>query len=305
MLIISAKLRRVEERSGMYKVKRFFKKLLSPVSIMMIPHDGKRTINIKVPSIGIAGSVVLWLFGSLYIFSIAVDTIEYYNMKNSLNFYTVQFTELKDTITTIKKAENEFKKLLSLGSKKEILENVTPTSGDASKSGRVDDAGSLDMDTLKKQIENTVRSVGSIKEFLKEQKNIFLATPVGWPVTGKVTSVFGMRENPKHGGAEFHSGLDISAHTGTPVKATAEGIVSFSGWSQGNGNLVVIEHGFGYSTFYAHNSVTKASVGQKVKRGDVIAFVGATGNTTGPHLHYEVWHNGKATNPIAFVREVK
>lgn len=279
----------------MYKVKRFFKRLFTPITIMLIPHDSKRTINIKVPSIGIVTSVMLWLLGSVYVVSIAINTIEYYNMKNKLNFYTSQFIELKSTISMLEKAEAEFKRLLSFKSREKILENVDTKI-------TTHDAGSLDMDLLKDQIKNTVEKVAEIKEFLRNQKDIYMATPMGWPVIGRVSSEFGMRENPRYGGQEFHSGLDISAPTGTPVKATADGIVSFSGWSAGNGNLVVIEHGFGYSTFYAHNSSIVVKVGQKVKRGDIIAYSGATGNTTGPHLHYEVWQNGRAVNPMAFIK---
>lgn len=286
---------------------------------MLIPHNGNRTLNIKVPSVGVFLSVLLWFFGSIYVITIAINTIEYYNMKHELKYYTSQFTELQTTITTLKKAENEFRKLLSLGSKDAILENVgeknvkkpskVPAAPEveALKDNAVNtqDAGSIDMAELKNQIQKSVETVSSIKEFLKRQTNLYHATPKAWPVVGRITSGFGMRENPKNGQPEFHTGLDISAGTGTPVQATADGIVSFAKWSTGSGNLVVIEHGFGFSTFYAHNSSIKVALGQSVKRGEVISFVGATGNTTGPHLHYEVWHNGKAVNPIDFVREAK
>ncbi|MBI3593270.1 MAG: M23 family metallopeptidase [Nitrospirae bacterium] len=282
----------------MYKLKRFLKRLFTPVTIMLIPHDSKRTINIKLPSIGVISSVILWMVGSVYVVAIAINTIEYYQMKSKLSFYTAQFSELKSTISTLKKAEAEFERLLSFRNKDKILENVD-------NKFNTNDAGSIDMAILKEQIKKSVDSVGAIKDFLKEQKDVYMATPKGWPIQGRITSDFGQRENPKHGGLEFHSGIDISTPSGTPVKATADGIVSFSGWSAGNGNLVVIEHGFGYSTFYAHNSSVVASVGRRVKRGDIIAYSGSTGNSTGPHLHYEVWSNGKAVNPRQFIMEAK
>lgn len=280
----------------MYKIRRIFKRLFTPVTIMMIPHDSKRTINIRLPAVGVITSAVMWIVGSVYVVSIAINTIEYHNMKTKLIFYTEQFTQLTKTISTLKKAEAEFKRLLSFGSKEKILENVDTKIN-------THDAGSLDMDLLKDQIKNTVERVSEIKEYLKQQKDIYMATPKGWPVSGRITSEFGRRENPIHGGIEFHSGLDIAANSGTPIKATGDGIVSFSGWSAGNGNLVVIEHGFGYSTFYAHNSSNVVKVGQRIKRGDIIAYLGATGNATGPHLHYEVWHNGKPINPIGFIKD--
>jgi murein DD-endopeptidase MepM/ murein hydrolase activator NlpD len=282
----------------MYKVRRFLKKLFSPVSIMMIPHDGKKTINIKVPSIGIFISMFLWCVGSVYLISIAIDAFEYQRMKSMVEYYNAQFTELKPTILMLKKAEGEFKNLLSRGGKKEVLEGVD---------ARVvsTDAGSLDMEALKEQIRKTAESVTSVKEYLKEQRDIYLSTPTGWPVRGVITSSFGGREAPRGGGHQFHTGLDISVPQGTPVKATAEGVVSFSGWNSGAGNAVVLEHGFGYSTLYAHNKSINVQVGQRVKRGDVIASSGTTGNSTGPHLHYEVWKQGKAINPKGFLEVAK
>src|SRR3990172_4311149 len=95
----------------------------------------------------------------------------------------------------------------------------------------------------------------------------------------------------------------IGAGPGHPVISTADGIVSFSGWSGGGGNVVVVEHGFGFSTFYAHNKMNIVRVGQRVKRGDVIAYVGSTGNATGPHVHYEIWKNGRSVNPKPYVEE--
>ncbi|MBA4348574.1 MAG: hypothetical protein C0415_01100 [Thermodesulfovibrio sp.] len=282
----------------MYKIKRFIKKLFTPVSIMMIPHDSKRTINIKVPSVGIVISVFLWLVGSIFIISVAVDSVKYYDMKNKLSFYTAQFTELNHTISTLQKAEAEFKRLLSFGSKEKILENVDTKIN-------TQDAGSIDMDLLKDRIKKTVERVVTINSYLRERKNIYLATPVGWPIIGRVTSDFGKREDPRYGGTDFHSGMDIATSPGTHVKTTADGIVSFSGWSTGSGNLVIIEHGFGYSTFYAHNSSTVVKEGQKVKRGDIIAYSGSTGHSTGPHLHYEVWLNGRPVNPRQFIEEAK
>lgn len=278
----------------MYKFKRFIKKLFTPVSIMMVPHDSKKTINIKVPSIGIGISVFLWFVGSIYVITIAIDAFEYQRMESSLNYYTSQFTELKSTIFMLKKADVEFRSLLSRGGKKEVLENIDTKISSA-------DTGSLDMEALKEQIKKTAETVASVKGYLKEQRDIYVSTPTGWPVVGPITSPFGEREAPRGGGVEFHTGLDIAVPSDTAVKATADGVVSFAGWNAGSGNLAVIEHGFGFSTFYAHNSSILVRIGQRVKRGDVIAYSGSTGNSTGPHLHYEVWKQGRAINPKGFL----
>ena len=99
----------------------------------------------------------------------------------------------------------------------------------------------------------------------------------------------------------MHTGVDISLSLGTPLHATADGVVSFADRSGGNGNIVVLEHGHGYSTVYAHNTKNLVHSGQTVKRGDVIAYSGSTGISTGPHLHYEVWINGKSINPVRYL----
>jgi len=124
------------------------------------------------------------------------------------------------------------------------------------------------------------------------------------PISGRVTSGFGWRRNPMGGrGSEMHTGIDIAARTGTPIRATGGGRVTFSGWSSGYGNKIIINHGFGIQTLYAHNSANLVQVGQEVSRGDTIARVGSTGRSTGPHVHYEVIVNGVPVNPTSFFLE--
>jgi len=274
-----------------HKLKKLIRKVFTPITIMLIPHSKTKPINFKIPFIGIFTSIVLCCFGIVYIISIAVSTVEYYKMKNDLNYYSQQFSEVSTTISSLKKAENEFKRLFSLGSRDKVLENM-----------KTSDSGSLDIENLKKQIINSIETVGDIKEYLQVKRDVYLSTPKGFPVPGGISSPFGMREHPQSGEENFHSGIDLSIPQKTPVMATADGIVSFSGINGGSGNLVVLEHGHGYTTLYAHNSKLKVKVGQKVKRGDVISYSGSTGNSTGPHVHYEIWKNGRPVNPINYLK---
>jgi murein DD-endopeptidase MepM/ murein hydrolase activator NlpD len=245
-----------------------------------------------MPLVGLYMMLLMSLVGTGFLVTISVQTADYYRMKSKLNYFNAQYDDLKTTICSLKKSENEFRELFSLKSKKDVLEAVDS-----------EDTGSIDIDSLKKQIESSTQSVSEIKQYLSEQKNIYLATPMGWPVGGVITSGYGMREHPAYGRAMFHSGLDISTSKGTPVHATAEGVISFSGWADRGGNIVVIEHGYGFSTAYAHNTKTIVKVGQHVKRGQVIAYSGSTGVSTGPHVHYEVWRNGKSINPSTYLRD--
>jgi murein DD-endopeptidase MepM/ murein hydrolase activator NlpD len=124
------------------------------------------------------------------------------------------------------------------------------------------------------------------------------ATPSIWPVTGGLSSSFGVRRDPFTGSAEFHSGLDIPAEQGEPVRATADGRVLSARWSGNFGNLVVVDHGYGISTRYGHLSRFGVFEGQTLHKGDIVGFVGSTGRSTSPHVHYELLLNGRPANPL-------
>ena len=119
------------------------------------------------------------------------------------------------------------------------------------------------------------------------------------PVAGGISSSFGTRVHPILGAHRFHRGVDLRAVAGTPIRASAGGRVTFAGWNGGYGRVILVDHGQGLATRYAHMSRTAARPGQQVRSGEIIGFVGSTGLSTGPHLHYEVLQNGKPVNPLA------
>lgn len=129
------------------------------------------------------------------------------------------------------------------------------------------------------------------------------ATPSIWPAHGWISSTIGPRRDPVTGGADYHSGLDIAGERGQPVYATASGTVKQLGYQGAYGNLVIINHGFGLESRYGHLLNYAVKQGAKVKRGDVIGHVGATGRATGYHLHYEVLANGRLLNPLQLLTQ--
>jgi murein DD-endopeptidase MepM/ murein hydrolase activator NlpD len=118
----------------------------------------------------------------------------------------------------------------------------------------------------------------------------------GWPSRGVVTSRFGNR------GRKHHDGIDIATPVGTPIRAARDGVVRFAGWRGGYGRLVILDHGGGLSTWYGHASTIVSGVGKRVRRGELIARVGTTGQVTGPNLHFEVRQNGRPLDPLMFLR---
>jgi murein DD-endopeptidase MepM/ murein hydrolase activator NlpD len=127
-------------------------------------------------------------------------------------------------------------------------------------------------------------------------------TPSIWPVMGHITDSFGERLDPFSGEGAFHTGVDVASDYGAPVHATADGVVTMAGNHTGYGRLVVIDHGFGITTWYAHLSAFSAVVGARIKRGEVIGYTGISGRTTGPHVHYEVRMNNAPINPWRYMK---
>ena len=149
------------------------------------------------------------------------------------------------------------------------------------------------------------KSYDEIDNLLKNKEQLLVSTPAIQPVSNKdltrVASGFGYRIDPIYKTVKLHAGLDFAAPQGTPIYATANGTVTVAGnTGNGYGNHVVINHGYGYETLYGHMVKVKAKVGQQIKRGEVIGYVGSTGKSTGPHCHYEVHKNGQKINPIYF-----
>jgi murein DD-endopeptidase MepM/ murein hydrolase activator NlpD len=141
----------------------------------------------------------------------------------------------------------------------------------------------------------------SLFKYIKEQQNILASTPAIRPATGWTTSRFGYRISPFTGRREFHKGFDIANRKGTPIIATANGTVTFAGKKGAFGNVVVIDHGHGMVTRYAHTEKMLVKRNDKVKRGDTIALIGNTGRSTGNHVHYEVHLNGIPINPEKYI----
>ena len=160
---------------------------------------------------------------------------------------------------------------------------------------------SLKVDVLEKELYVQTKSFDEIIEMAKTREVRMENIPAIQPVLNKdlkrVASGYGVRIDPVYHVRKFHQGMDFTAPTGTEVFATGNAKVIFTGWKQGYGNTVILDHGFGYKTVYAHLYKSLVRKGQKVKRYDIIALVGNTGKSTGPHLHYEVRLNERAVDP--------
>ena len=160
------------------------------------------------------------------------------------------------------------------------------------------------MSTLGAQLDNREAQLDALESVLMNQNLMDRVYPQGRPVgAGWISSYFGKRTDPFTGKAANHTGIDFAGKSGAEIVAVADGVVTWSADRYGYGIMVEINHGSGYATRYAHNSENLVSVGDEVRKGQVVALMGKTGRATGPNLHFEVLHNGSRVNPVKFIRE--
>lgn len=156
---------------------------------------------------------------------------------------------------------------------------------------------------LEAGFERQSSGLASIQDYLITKENIEAAIPSGKPVKkGWISSYYGYRVDPFTGKKAFHDGLDIAGKSGSEILAVADGIVSWRGARGGYGQMIEINHGNGYLTRYAHNKKVVVKLGDRIRKGQLIALMGSTGRSTGPHLHFEILRDGKTVNPVNFVK---
>lgn len=178
------------------------------------------------------------------------------------------------------------------------------------KQEKILDKMSNDRDTAERAYQELVEASKQVEQMIRQSRY-----PVGgaqgsgkstgtmiWPIDGPITSPFGWRTHPIFGTSTFHSGLDIGGDYGMPVVAADGGVVIYAGWISGYGNAVIIDHGNGISSLYGHNQSLVVREGQSVSQGQLISYCGSTGNSTGPHVHFEVRENGSPVNPYNYLR---
>lgn len=227
------------------------------------------------------------------------------NFALNLLDYKRQMFLLRDLDTKLRRAvslgpRDKAQQVLGIGGPDELgLQNLTAL-GEKRQAEALKEM-TEELSQLKGAASRQEASLQMLIEYFEDKRSLYASTPSIWPVRGWVTSRYGSRISPFSGIQKLHEGLDIAAQTGTPVVASADGVVIKAAFSTGYGNMVELSHGYGIRTLYAHNSRLNVKAGQRVHRGDVIAYAGDSGSSTGPHLHYEVKVNGLPVNPVKYL----
>jgi len=240
---------------------------------------------------------------------VSVQQDEISNQHKQIQFFAGEITNLKNKLVDLYNFEKKIRVMANIKNKKnELLEGFFGVGGSSpadldTKIPLTEKHNSLmremheQVDELNLATKRQAEGFKSILSFFEEQRSLLASTPAIRPAHGDTTSIFGYRMSPFTGLREFHKGFDIAANEGTPITATANGTVSQVEYNGSLGNMIVINHGHGMVTRYAHASKILKKPGSFVKRGEIIALIGNTGRSTGPHVHYEVHLNGIPVNP--------
>lgn len=229
-------------------------------------------------------------------------------LQNKLDKLSHEITELSGRVRRLMVQEDRLREIFDLA---EVPEGVRelgvggvelPEVGDIPEYQKQIMATELNLAHLDRMVELETETWTDAEHSILDHRDRMQHTPMLLPTDGWISRGFGYKIDPFTGVRAFHAGVDVACNSGTPILAPADGVIEYAGWKEGLGIMVKIAHGHGYATIFGHMSKNLARTGDKVSRGDLIGEVGSTGHSTGPHLHYEVWKDGKAQNPIHYIQ---
>ncbi len=301
------------------KIRKNLKSFFRPVSIVIVPHNSFSSMRFKFSVFTFLAIVLLWTGFTLWSGYVAGRFFDYYitkadnaYLKTRVRYMSLKVEEGLNYLALARKTDRQLRKMLGMSVKEDYrnaiggadLLQIKTFKKALMEKARRENFSKVDQSIYKMLNESNKRisSFSEISWYITSKYHFSRAIPLSWPAKGRITSSFGYRLSPITFQREFHSGVDIASAPGTPIYATADGVVRHAGWVSGYGLMVLVDHGFGYSTLYAHNSENLVKEKDRVKRGQVIAKIGSTGTSTGPHIHYEVWQNGMPKNPVAYIR---
>lgn len=283
-------------------------------TVIVVPHARARFRQIRVPvklakwTLTVVGALGLTLAGVLVHY--ARITAEIHELRRLRTENSELLTKTRTYEENAGKLQAKVLQLQSMVTKLGVmagLEHSLPEAGAAGVGGATGLESQAPMlapkalAAIDESLSTLTRRSAQLEEFYRDQTLVLASTPSIWPVRGYLSAGFGNRLDPFTGQKDFHAGIDISTPIGTRVFAPADGVVLSTTVQGGYGNALIIDHGYGVVTRYGHLDAYAVHPGQRVRRGDLIAFVGNTGRSTGPHLHYEVWVRDQAQNPIHFI----
>ena len=295
------------------------------MTVLVIPHADFPVLRGRLSAAFLLFCLFLWSGLTIWAGFLGGRHVDYWITKadntvirTKMHYMADEMEKSREMLEMAHATDKQLRILLGMGARDEILKSESGLGGPSasermglsallSNPSRVPD--SQIRATARHLREESRRRLASYQEiawYVANQRNLRDSTPDIYPADGRITSGFGYRFSPFQRGTglhrgQFHEGVDLANSPDTPIAAAADGTVRYAGWRGGFGMVVLIDHGFGYSTLYGHTSKVVVNAGDEVVRGQLIAYMGTTGRSTGSHLHYEVWVNGKPVNPLKYL----
>jgi len=285
----------------------FFKRGHEKVTVKIIPHNQKEIYTFQITKF-----IFLFFFGLFFLVAGISFWIVFENQEVKKEEERLVFT-YEGIKSDLNELDQSSKKVLDLigGLKPDFTKLYEFTVGtdktDFYGDSKLDDSIPKEIKKLKqaqKDLISLTNIAKAVKNFVNVRSDVVSDTPSIVSNQGHITSLFGWRRSPFGYGRDFHTGIDIAAVSGTIIRATAPGIVTTAGWGGGYGNMVKIKHKYGFETIYGHQKAILVKKGQRVKKGQIIGYVGQTGNSTGNHCHYEIRLGGVPINPYPYMSRV-
>ena len=280
------------------------------ITFMVLPHNSTREVfRLNLPTwlgavlavfLVVLAVTVLGFF--LYSSYVTGRLVHYYALQSENRAQAAQiktfYSKTKELETGIRELEERDQELREILGLKKIPARKP---AENAQSNNLSEAISQRLASINERMENRKYELSALRDLSTAVASRFNGYPSEWPVQGSIRSNFGFRIHPFTGKSTFHAGVDIPSWEGNRVRATADGIVHYSGWANGYGNVVIIDHPSGYRTIYGHNQRNIVSRGERIKKGQVVAVVGSTGLSTAAHVHYEIQHKSRPINPEPFL----
>ncbi len=294
---------------------RFLEKGHEKMTVMFIPHNEKTIFNFHISKFTVLFFIALF---SVIVLTSSYAVIQNANIVSEKEMLLSDYKDKRSDLVRFEMLINEMAELVDdIKPNIEYIYELSKGDNDVYKIWKYDNeiAKSDDLNKLKdilpeeiflcrdleKELACATNTIKTIKNFINVRSGVIDKIPSVIPNHGHISSLFGWRRSPFGFGRNFHTGIDIAAAGGTPIRATAPGTVTTAGWGQGYGFIVKIDHKYGFQTIYAHCKKVACKIGQKIKRGQIVAYVGQTGSATGNHCHYEIRLGHKPVNPYPYM----
>lgn len=296
----------------------FIEKGHEKMTVMCIPHNERKIFNFQISKFTISFFLLLFI---VVLMTSSYALIRHASVKRDEQRLLMTYEDIRSHLLRFEKLTNSVSDIVQeLKPEVEELYELTAGSDDLNQIWDLGEVDKKDYEELKrlknilpeeiftikslqKDIICTTNTIKTVKNFVDVRSKVVRDTPSIIPCPGHITSLFGWRRSPFGHGRDFHSGIDIAASPGTEIRATAPGAVISAGWSGGYGVMIRIQHKYGFESVYGHCMSSAVTVGQKVKKGEIIGRVGQTGNATGNHCHYEI-RLGIPINPYPYMSRI-